>query len=108
MTAPEAPPPPGPNAVPEPRAIRLRGSEERQQISLRDVSILADIGLRVFVTIVLVGVFVWLNYAVIDLIHDLFVKTGALDANIVIALIGGTVSQVAGLTYLVLRYLFRA
>jgi len=68
--------------------------------------VISNIVLRVIFTLFVVGVFGWLNYQVMDLVRDIFEKTEKLDQEIVLALIGGTVTQLGLITYLIAKFLF--
>ena len=66
----------------------------------------AQIGLRVVFTLVVIALFGWLNFQVMNLVRDIFAETKSLDKEIVMALIGGTVTQLGVVTYMMARFLF--
>lgn len=88
---------------------RLEESEQ-QEVGPREKAQIADMRsvtyIRVFFTLVLLGLFGWLNYEVIALVRDIFEKTGSLDKHVIMTLIGGTVSEVAAVMYIIARFLF--
>ena len=62
--------------------------------------------IRVFFTLVLLGLFGWLNYEVMALVRDIFERTGSLDKAVVMTLIASTVTEVAAVMYIMAQFLF--
>lgn len=86
------------------------GEIVQEQIGARERAQIADIRsitwIRAFFTLVLLGLFGWLNYQVMSLVRDLFEKQGTLDKQIVMTLIAGTVTEVAAVMYIMAQFLF--
>ncbi len=85
-------------------------SLERAELGPREEAEIANIRstmwLRVFFTIVLLIIFGWLNYQVMSLVHEVFVKVGTLDKEVMMTLIAGTVTEVAAVMYIMAQFLF--
>jgi len=93
----------------EPRETVLADIERARLGPLERVrvgEVVSNIALRVFFTVFVVAVFGWLNYQVMDLVRDIFEETKSLDHQIVLALIGGTVTQLGLITYMIAKFLF--
>ena len=85
-------------------------SLERAELGPREMAEIANIRstmwLRMFFTVVLLIIFGWLNYQVMSLVHEVFVKVGTLDKEVMMALIAGTVTEVAAVMYIMAQFLF--
>jgi hypothetical protein len=83
---------------------------ERDELGPREKAEIANIRstmwLRVFFTVVLLVIFGWLNYQVMSLVREIFVKAGNLDKEVVMTLIAGTVTEVAAVMYIMASFLF--
>jgi hypothetical protein len=83
---------------------------ERDELGPREQAEIANIRstmwLRVFFTLVLLMIFGWLNYKVMHLVHEVFVKVGSLDKEVLMTLIAGTVTEVAAVMYIMAQFLF--
>ena len=83
---------------------------ERDELGPREMAEIANIRstmwLRVFFTVVLLVIFGWLNYQVMALVHEVFVKVGNLDKEVIMTLIAGTVTEVAAVMYIMAQFLF--
>ena len=83
---------------------------ERDELGPREQAEIANIRstmwLRVFFTLVLLMIFGWLNYKVMSLVHEVFVKVGTLDKEVLMTLIAGTVTEVAAVMYIMAQFLF--
>jgi hypothetical protein len=83
---------------------------ERDELGPREKAEIANIRstmwLRVFFTVVLLIIFGWLNYQVMSLVHEVFVKVGTLDKEVMMTLIAGTVTEVAAVMYIMAQFLF--
>lgn len=83
---------------------------ERDELGPREKAEIANIRstmwLRVFFTVVLLIIFGWLNYQVMSLVHEVFVKVGTLDKEVLMTLIAGTVTEVAAVMYIMAQFLF--
>jgi hypothetical protein len=83
---------------------------ERDELGPREQAEIANIRstmwLRVFFTVVLLIIFGWLNYQVMSLVHEVFVKVGTLDKEVMMTLIAGTVTEVAAVMYIMASFLF--
>lgn len=83
---------------------------ERDELGPREKAEIANIRstmwLRVFFTVVLLIIFGWLNYQVMSLVHEVFVKVGTLDKEVIMTLIAGTVTEVAAVMYIMAQFLF--
>jgi hypothetical protein len=83
---------------------------ERDELGPREKAEIANIRstmwLRVFFTVVLLIIFGWLNYQVMSLVHEIFLKVGSLDKEVVMTLIAGTVTEVAAVMYIMASFLF--
>ena len=83
---------------------------EQDKIGPRERAQIADIRsvtyIRAFFTLVLLGLFGWLNYKVMTLVREIFEKTGSLEKEVVMTLIAGTVTEVAAVMYIMAQFLF--
>ena len=83
---------------------------ERDELGPREKAEIANIRstmwLRAGFTVVLLIIFAWLNYQVMSLVHEIFVKTGSVDKEVVMTLIAGTVTEVAAVMYIMAQFLF--
>lgn len=83
---------------------------ERDELGPREKAEIANIRstmwLRAGFTVVLLIIFGWLNYQVMSLVHEIFVKSGTLDKEVVMTLIAGTVTEVAAVMYIMAQFLF--
>jgi hypothetical protein len=83
---------------------------ERDELGPREMAEIANIRstmwLRAFFTVVLLVIFGWLNYQVMSLVHEIFVKVGTLDKEVIMTLIAGTVTEVAAVMYIMAQFLF--
>ena len=78
------------------------GARERAQIAeIRSIT-----WIRIFFTLVFLALFIWLNYNVMSIIQGIFEKSGTLEKEVVMALIAGTVTEVAAVMYIMAQFLF--
>jgi hypothetical protein len=98
--------PPNDNMVSEKSLTTL----ERDELGPREKAEIANIRstmwLRVFFTVVLLVIFGWLNYQVMSLVREIFYKTGMLEKEVIMAMIAGTVTEVAAVMYIMASFLF--
>lgn len=83
---------------------------ERDELGPREKAEIANIRstmwLRMFFTVVLLIIFAWLNYQVMSLVHEVFLRVGTLDKEVLMTLIAGTVTEVAAVMYIMAQFLF--